>query len=236
MICLATSHLRWISLRPHSDPSRAIMRGSRLQICSDLMQEVIRLRLRSESHKVKLPFLGREVSQKEKFFRQTALEGLSYLWDSAIVTLYATFFVNVCKYLSQPCPKQSTLASSSSIFWIIMNYPCVCACLRVCDFQYVRQFPWRTAISARYRPIHKGKTGSGECHFMSSKFAQFKSSVKDMFQLLDPLRKLSVRGPHEVGNTVAEVAKKQGPGLTVSVAARLARADPPQKGKQGFVK
>ena len=70
---------------------------------------------------------------------------------------------------------------------------------------------------------------------MSSKFAQFKSSVKDMFQLLDPLRKLSVRGPHEVGNTVAEVTQKQGPGLTVSVAARLARADPPQKGKQGFV-
>lgn len=55
------------------------MRGSRLQICGDLVQEVIRLRLRPESHKVKLPFLGREVSQKEKFCRQTALEGLSYL-------------------------------------------------------------------------------------------------------------------------------------------------------------
>lgn len=40
------------------------MRGSRLQICGDLVQEVIRLRLRPESHKVKLPFLGREVSQR----------------------------------------------------------------------------------------------------------------------------------------------------------------------------
>lgn len=69
------------------------MRGSRLQICGDLMQEVIRLRLRPESHKVKLPFLGREVSQKEKFCRQTALEGLSYLSDSAIVTLYATIYL-----------------------------------------------------------------------------------------------------------------------------------------------